>query len=93
MSSLDLTLLKILNAVTHVLLKVAEQVVDVGLKVSGHVGALTAEVLGVGGRKGILGVVAVLINLIDVVASVIEILSTDDLLDLGKDVLVVSEDG
>jgi hypothetical protein len=93
MSSLDLTLLKILNAVTHVLLKVAEQVVDVGLKVARHVGALPAEVFSVGGADDILGVVMVLVNLIDIVASVIEILPTDDLLDLCEDVLVVLEDG
>jgi hypothetical protein len=94
MSSLDLALLEVLDAGAHMLLKRVDESIDVVLQVAGEIWSLSSEMVSAGSLKSALGVVDVLVNSVDVVALVVKWLGlpSDQLFDLGKDILVVLED-
>lgn len=92
MSSLDLAFLKVFDAIFHVLSEIIKKSVEVGFDVSSEIWALSTEVGVISSLEFSFGVVDLLGSAGGVIALVIEDLVSDELLELGEDVLVSSED-
>lgn len=92
MGSLDLAFLKIFDAIFHVLSEIIKKSVEVGFDISSEIWALSTDVGVISSFESSLSVVDVLGSAGGVIALVIEDLVSDELLELGEDVLVSSED-